>query len=57
MQPFPICVHHNRSVWLVYPRDRSRARKIAAFRDWLLECVAADASIDHYAAQAPQRSG
>lgn len=57
MQPFPICVHYNRSVWLVYPRDRSRARKIAAFRDWLLECVAADASIDHYAAQAPQQSG
>ena len=28
--------------WLLYPQDRRRARKIAAFRDWLLAEVAAD---------------
>jgi len=55
VQPFPICVHHNRNVWLVYPRERRRTRKIAAFRDWLLEHVAADPSIDRYAAQAIPR--
>jgi len=52
VQPFPVSVHHNRHVWLVYPRERRRARKIAAFRDWLLDCVADDPSIAEYAAQA-----
>ena len=52
VQPFPVSVHHNRHVWLVYPRERRRARKIAAFRDWLLACVADDSSIAEYAAQA-----
>jgi len=28
--------------WLVYPRERRRSPKIAAFRDWLLACVAED---------------
>lgn len=30
------------SYWLVYPQDRSRVGKIAAFREWLLAEVAAD---------------
>lgn len=51
-QPFPVCVHYNRNVWLVYPRDRRRTAKIVAFRDWLLDCVAADGSIARYSAQA-----
>ena len=45
-------VHHARDVWLVYPRERRRARKIAAFREWLLERVAEDPAITKYAAQA-----
>jgi LysR family glycine cleavage system transcriptional activator len=56
VQPFPISVHHNRNVWLVYPRERRRARKIAAFRDWLLACVAEDPSIAEYSAQAVLRT-
>ena len=52
VQPFPVTLHHNRQVWLVYPRERRRSRKIAAFRDWLLACIAADPSIARYAAQA-----
>ena len=28
--------------WLVYPKDRRRSPKIAAFRDWLLACVEED---------------
>jgi len=55
VQPFPVSVHHNRNVWLVYQRERRRARKIAAFRDWLLDHVAADPSIETYAAQAVPR--
>ena len=51
VQPFEVTVHHGRDVWLVYPRERRRARKITAFRDWLLACVADDPGIAHYAAQ------
>ncbi|MDB5424728.1 MAG: LysR family transcriptional regulator [Phenylobacterium sp.] len=51
VQPFEVSVHHNREVWLVYPRERRRAGKIAAFRDWLLACVAGDPSIARYQAQ------
>jgi LysR family glycine cleavage system transcriptional activator len=41
-QPFDIYFGLERAFWLVYPRDRRRARKIAAFRDWLLDHVRAD---------------
>lgn len=34
---FPMTAGH----WLVYPRDRRRSPKIAAFRDWILACAAA----------------
>jgi LysR family glycine cleavage system transcriptional activator len=52
VQPFPVSVHHDRQVWLVYPPERRRTGKIAAFRDWLLDCVARDPAIALYAAQA-----
>jgi LysR family glycine cleavage system transcriptional activator len=41
-QPFEIYIGAPGGYWLVYPRDRRRARKIAAFREWLLEQVQAD---------------
>ncbi len=52
VQPFDVTLHHERDVWLVYPRERRRTRKIAAFREWMLERVAEDAAIAKYAAQA-----
>jgi LysR family glycine cleavage system transcriptional activator len=42
VQPFATTMPYGGGYWLVYPRDRRRARKIAAFRDWLLAQVAAD---------------
>jgi len=42
VQPFEIYWAEGRNYWLVYPRDRRRTRKIAAFRDWLVERVKAD---------------
>ena len=42
MQPFEVYIGLHGGYWLVYPKDRRRARKIAAFRDWLLDHVAAD---------------
>lgn len=41
IQPFEIYFGET-SYWLVYPQDRRRAGKIAAFREWLLEEVAND---------------
>jgi LysR family glycine cleavage system transcriptional activator len=52
VQPFPVTLHYERQVWLVYPSERRRARKIAAFRDWLLACVAQDPAIAKYEAEA-----
>jgi LysR family glycine cleavage system transcriptional activator len=52
VQPFEVTLHHERDVWLVYPQERRRTRKIAAFRDWLLDCVAKDPAIAIYEAQA-----
>ena len=51
VQPFPVTVHFHRQFWLVYPGERRRAAKIAAFRAWLLDRVAEDPSIARYAAQ------
>ncbi|MEW5687843.1 MAG: LysR substrate-binding domain-containing protein [Pseudomonadota bacterium] len=42
VQPFEVYIGEDAGYWLVYPKDRRRARKIAAFRDWLLGEVAAD---------------
>ena len=37
VQPFPVTIqYHQRRTWLAYPRERRRARKIAAFREWIL---------------------
>lgn len=42
VQPFEIYWATERDYWLVYPQERRRTRKIAAFRDWLLGQVEAD---------------
>jgi len=42
VQPFELTVQQGEGFWLAYPKDRRRAPKIAAFRDWLLACVAED---------------
>jgi LysR family glycine cleavage system transcriptional activator len=57
VQPFPVTLHYERAVWLVYPQERRRTRKIAAFREWLLECVALDPAIAIYEAQAKPLAG
>jgi len=42
VQPFSSTWDHQRGYWLAYPKERRRAPKIAAFRDWLLASIAAD---------------
>jgi LysR family glycine cleavage system transcriptional activator len=42
VQPFEAVAALGGGYWLVYPRDRRRARKIAAFREWILAQVEAD---------------
>jgi LysR family glycine cleavage system transcriptional activator len=42
VQPFEVLSTRNGGYWLVYAKERRRARKIAAFRDWILGCVAPD---------------
>ena len=42
VQPFEIYIADVGGYWLAYPQDRRRARKIAAFRAWLLDHVRAD---------------
>ena len=49
VQPFPVVTRHPQHYWLVYPGDRRRARKIAAFREWLLAAVAADPAVGGFA--------
>jgi LysR family glycine cleavage system transcriptional activator len=50
VQPFETVVGlGDQAVWLAYPKDRRRARKIAAFRDWILAAVAADPAAARYA--------
>ncbi|WP_374470123.1 LysR substrate-binding domain-containing protein [Phenylobacterium sp.] len=51
VQPFPISVRMGHGYWLVYPKDRRRTRKIAAFREWLLACVVNDPAIARYTGQ------
>jgi LysR family glycine cleavage system transcriptional activator len=48
-QPFAATMPYGGGYWLVYPRDRRRTRKIAAFRDWLLAQVAADPAAQRFA--------
>ena len=40
VQPFDINFMQSEGYWLVYPKDRRRAPKIAVFRDWLMKCIA-----------------
>jgi LysR family transcriptional regulator, glycine cleavage system transcriptional activator len=42
IQPFEIYIGDVGGYWLAYPQDRRRTRKIAAFREWLLDHVRAD---------------
>jgi LysR family transcriptional regulator, glycine cleavage system transcriptional activator len=42
VQPFDVYIGRNGGYWLAYPKDRRRARKIAAFREWLSGQVAQD---------------
>jgi LysR family glycine cleavage system transcriptional activator len=42
VQPFDHYIGRGQGYWLVYPADRRRARKIAAFREWLIGQVAND---------------
>lgn len=45
VRPFDAVTPFGEGYWLAYPRDRRRAPKIAAFRDWLLAAVAADPAV------------
>lgn len=45
VRPFEAMLPLNSAYHLVYPADRRRSPKIAAFREWLMECVAADPAI------------
>lgn len=42
VQPFDVFIGSGSGYWLVYPKDRRRARKIAAFREWLRSQVEDD---------------
>jgi LysR family transcriptional regulator, glycine cleavage system transcriptional activator len=44
VQPYPILWSRSAGYWLAFLKDRRRAPKIAAFRDWLLASVAEDAN-------------
>jgi LysR family glycine cleavage system transcriptional activator len=48
VQPFAITNRPSLGYWLVYPKDRRRTRKIAAFREWLLAAVEADPGAQAY---------
>lgn len=48
--PFDIIARYGAGYWLAYPAERRRVRKIAAFRDWILEQAAADPLIARYRA-------
>lgn len=41
-QPLDVYIGEDAGYWLLYPQDRRRTRKIAAFREWLLAEVAMD---------------
>lgn len=48
VQPFATVTRHPQWYWLAYPADRRRARKIAAFREWLMAAVAEDPAVRRY---------
>jgi LysR family transcriptional regulator, glycine cleavage system transcriptional activator len=45
IQPFETMLYHDRAYWLTYRKDRRRAAKIIAFRDWLLAAIADDPAV------------
>lgn len=45
VRPFPQTVELSAGYWLVWPHERRRARKIARFRDWLVDMAATDPAI------------
>lgn len=45
VRPFQQVSMFGEGYWLAYPKDRRRAPKIAAFRDWLLAAVAEDPAV------------
>jgi LysR family glycine cleavage system transcriptional activator len=55
VMPFDVVVRYGGGYWLAYPTERARARKIAAFREWVLAQAAADPLIARYAALKPTR--
>jgi LysR family glycine cleavage system transcriptional activator len=42
VQPFALTIAQTAGYWLAYVKERGRAAKIAAFRDWLLAAVASE---------------
>ncbi len=56
IMPFDVVALYTGGYWLAYPSDRARVRKIAAFRDWVLDQAAADPLIARYATMAPLES-
>ncbi|MBO9709630.1 MAG: LysR family transcriptional regulator [Caulobacter sp.] len=55
VMPFDIVARYHGGYWLAYPTERARVRKVAAFRDWVLEQAQSDPMIAHYAALEPGR--
>lgn len=45
VQPFETMLYEDRAYWLTYRKDRRRAVKIIAFRDWLLTAIADDPAV------------
>ena len=54
VMPFDIVTRYDGGYWLAYPTERGRARKIVAFRDWVLARVAEDPLIARYVAMSPR---
>lgn len=50
VQPFETLTDYSPGIFLVYPADRRRSPKIAAFRDWILDLVAQDPVIARFRA-------
>ena len=48
VQPFEIFTDQSAGIWLVYPAERRRSAKIAAFRQWITDLVAADPVIARF---------
>ncbi len=46
-RPFETTIPLTAGYWLAYAKDRRRAPKISAFRDWLMACIADDEAQPH----------